>query len=291
MMQSSGRAGFIGGLGAQIALAVLASACGERPLEPRDPTPGVAYFKIASFNIEVGDERDPETVGAIGATAADIICLQEVSAEWEPVIRARYSADYPHMLFHPGGAGGLGVLSKWELAEGEFIDASEEAHPAWSLFASTPAGTMNILNVHLRSLYSGSGGVVNDYLTWGSDHVVELRSVVASEPTRVVESLPRIVVGDFNEGTNGDAVAYLERLGFSDALPLYHPGQFTWRHASLGNQFTESLDHVLFDEWFAPLNAFVLVKGNSDHIPVVAHLEAARAWPSVTLSQLSTASE
>jgi endonuclease/exonuclease/phosphatase (EEP) superfamily protein YafD len=76
-----------------------------------------------------------------------------------------------------------------------------------------------------------------------------------------------MVLGDFNDGENGDAVAYLATLGLTDALPLFHPGQFTWRHPSLANQFDEALDHVLFDEWVEPLNAYVVNQGRSDHIP------------------------
>jgi endonuclease/exonuclease/phosphatase (EEP) superfamily protein YafD len=62
-------------------------------------------------------------------------------------------------------------------------------------------------------------------------------------------------------------------------LPLYRPGQFTWRSRSLGAQFTEALDHILYDDSVEPLNAFAMNRGNSDHIPVVAHFEASRAWP------------
>ena len=39
-----------------------------------------------------------------------------------------------------------------------------------------------------------------------------------------------------------------------------------------------TIDHILFDRAFVPLNAYVLDSGNSDHLPVVAHLEASDVW-------------
>jgi endonuclease/exonuclease/phosphatase family metal-dependent hydrolase len=83
------------------------------------------------------------------------------------------------------------------------------------------------------------------------------------------------VVGDFNEGPDGDAIHYLEDAGFRNVLPLFRPGQETWRVRSLGGQTAETLDHILFDESFLPLDARVMVEGNSDHLPVLAHFESA----------------
>jgi endonuclease/exonuclease/phosphatase (EEP) superfamily protein YafD len=260
--------------------ALLLGGCGQPPLEPRDPTPGVPHFTIATYNILSGQAGDESTLETIGATHADIICLEEITPEWERAVRDRYATEYPNMLFYAEGAGGLGMLSKQRLIEEAFFEAPNDWHPAWSVLAETPAGWLNVLTLHLRSLYSGTGGVVSDYLNWGSDHVVEVQSVLSSSaatPTAV--ELPRMVLGDFNEESNGDAVRMLESLGFRDVLPLFRPGQFTWRSRSLANQFNEALDHILYDDAVVPLNAYVLNAGNSDHIPVVAHFEAAHAWP------------
>jgi endonuclease/exonuclease/phosphatase (EEP) superfamily protein YafD len=84
---------------------------------------------------------------------------------------------------------------------------------------------------------------------------------------------PIIVLGDFNESPKGKAVRYLESRGFQNVLPLYHPGQPTWRFRSLGDQLTKTYDHILFNDALRPLNAWVERKGASDHLPVVAHFE------------------
>lgn len=261
--------------------------CGEAPLEPREPTAGRAHFTIATFNVEDGKETDRATVETIGATKADLICLQETGDGWVEVIKQRYASEYPYMVFEPGGTGGLAVLSKRRLVSRAVYPGEAGGHPSWSLFAETPAGWFSLLNVHLRSLYAAKKGLIGDYLSWGSDHVTQLESVwTTSSGEEMVRSLPRMVLGDFNDGENGDAVEYLSSLGLRDALPLFHPGQYTWRHPSLANQFNEALDHVLFDRWVEPLNAYVLNQGNSDHIPVVAHFEVSTPWPDVDPTML-----
>jgi endonuclease/exonuclease/phosphatase family metal-dependent hydrolase len=37
----------------------------------------------------------------------------------------------------------------------------------------------------------------------------------------------------------------------------------------------QTIDHVLFDHAFIPLNSWVENIGHSDHMPVLAHVEAA----------------
>lgn len=262
--------------------------CGQAPLEPREPTPGRAHFTIATFNVEDGKQTDQATVEAIGATKADLICLQETGDGWIEVIKERYAAEYPYMMFEPGGTGGLAVLSKQRLVSRAVYPGEAGGHPSWSLFAETPAGWLSLLNVHLRSLYAAKKGLIGDYLSWGSDHVTQLESVWSNSSTgeEVVRTMPRLVMGDFNDGENGDAVDYLTSIGLTDVLPLFHPGQYTWRHPSLAGQFNEALDHVLFDSWVEPLDAYVLNRGNSDHIPVVAHFEASAPWPEFDPSKL-----
>ncbi len=108
-----------------------------------------------------------------------------------------------------------------------------------------------------------------------ADHDFEIRLFMSQS----TDSVPTLVVGDFNEGPNGSAVRYLEKVGFQNALPLYHPGEPTWRYGRWTIvQFTQELDHILFDGSFEPVDAWVVNAGASDHLPVVARLEAPRRF-------------
>ena len=250
--------------------------CGKRPLEPRDPTPGVPYFRIATFNCDDKEESDPATIEAVGETGADVIALEEITPAWEANLRARYGKQYPYMAFRPNGAAGLAMLSIYPISEPQLLPAPNGFHPAWYTSVKTPAGWLRVLTVHLHSPDVGGLSSVSALQSLPGQHVEEMQDFTAS----AFDGGPTIVLGDFNEGPDGAAVSWLEDRGFDNALPLYHPGQFTWRHASVGNQFEQDLDHILFNGWLEPLNAYVIEAGNSDHIPVVALFQAPQAWPS-----------
>ncbi len=258
-----------------IATLCFVAGCGPRPLEPRDPTPGVPHFTVKTFNVETGKQNDAATVRAVGQDNADIVCLQETGPKWEAVLEARYADQYPYQLYQPiPGAAGLGVLSRYPILDAGWLAAPNNWHPAWHVLVKTPAGWLQILNVHLRSATDGNGGTVNSYITTSADHRYEIKSFMAD----LTKDIPTMIMGDFNEAPDGSAVHYLEAQGYKNVLPLYHPGQPTWRHASIAGQFETTLDHILFDKSVEPLNAWVINAGHSDHLPVMAHFQAAYDW-------------
>ena len=253
-------------------------ACGQRPLTPRDPDPGAFHFTIETYNLNNDEGGNLDTLAAIGQARADVVCLQEVTTTWQGVIEPRYRAAYPYQMFRidpTGGAYGLGILSRFPVRDGGWHAGPNGWHPSWYHLVDTPHGTFKILNAHLRNATGQDGNTVQSYFRTPADHLYEIQVFTSANMT----ALPMLVVGDFNEGPDGAAVQYLESNGFQNALPLYHPGQPTWRYGkTVGGQFTQELDHILFDPSFEPLNAWVINAGGSDHLPVIAHLEAARPW-------------
>ena len=79
---------------AMLTAALLCTACGRRPLEPRDPDPGRFHFTIQSYNILDSNVADPSTLDALGRANADIVALQEITPEWQTAIEARYGSSY-----------------------------------------------------------------------------------------------------------------------------------------------------------------------------------------------------
>jgi endonuclease/exonuclease/phosphatase family metal-dependent hydrolase len=258
-----------------LALATL-MGCGSPPLKTHDATPGVFDFKVETFNVEVGKEHDQATVDAVGAPDADIVCLQEAGAGWPDSLRKAYERRYKYQLYmpdpsgHPTGA--LAVLSRYPVTDlGVMTNGKDwHSHPAWRVQVELPGRKLDILLVHLRAMFNGGSNAVSAYLKVGKDHLSALNDIRTQSPDPVA-----LVVGDFNEGGDGEAVKKLEDDGFRDVLPLFRPGQPTWRHPSLANQLSEAIDHIMFDDSLEPLDARVLVKGNSDHMPVVAHFQLA----------------
>src|SRR4051812_18200741 len=210
----------------------LFAACGEPPLRPRPPREGAPHFTIMSYNIELGAAGSPRSLEGLDDLKADIVCLQEVTPAAEAQLRLAYAELYPYQLYKSkGGAGGLAALSRFPLVDRGLRPApNEDWHPAWHLEADTPAGPVQILDVHLRSLFSGDPNPVDSYLSTGSDHRTEME--LFSDWCE--QSIPTIVLGDFNESPDGPAVSYLEGRGFLNVLPAFRPGQPTWRFRSTG---------------------------------------------------------
>lgn len=253
---------------------LLVAGCGEPPLTPVAPTPGAPHFTIMSYNVELTSAKEPRTLTAIGSSNADILALQEVTHDTEAILRERYAADYPHQLFHAaGGAGGLGVLSRFPLTDLGIRPGPGGWHPAWHVEVEAPGLRLQLLNLHLRSLFSADSGILRSYLDTDRDHLRQIKDFSAEFDTEH----SNIVLGDFNEGPDGPAIAYLEARGFSNLLPAFHPGQPTWRFRSVGGQFETTFDHILYDESLRPLNAWVEPRGSSDHLPVLGHFEP-RHW-------------
>jgi endonuclease/exonuclease/phosphatase family metal-dependent hydrolase len=262
-----------------LALVIVVSiGCGWYGREPRAPSPNVFHFTIETYNLNNDDAANPRTLDAIGMANADVICLQEITELWRSSIESRYGASYPHHLFkidEGGGAAGLGILSRFPIRDGGWHAGPNGWHPAWHYLIDTPNGTLKILNTHLRMATGQHGNALQSYLRAPADHEYEIRLFMSQN----TDAVPALVVGDFNEGPGGGAVRYLEGVGFRNALPLYHPGEPTWRYQRWTiAQFTQELDHILFDRAFEPVNAWVVDGGASDHLPVVAHLEATRRF-------------
>jgi len=252
-------------------LAVSAVGCiTTMPLEPREPTPGVPHFTVMTYNVHRDRSNDERTIAAVGTADADIVCLQEITEAWAHILKQRYAARYPVMLFATKeNAGGLAIFSKFPLEDRGVIPFSNDWHPAWYVVANTPAGRMQIMHVHLRSKFNGNADPVSNFFDTSSDHLAELEFFMKS----TVPGIPTLVLGDFNESPKGDAVRWLEARGFRNALPLYRPGQFTWKGTSVASMLDMTIDHVMFDGTFEPLKSWVDSSGGSDHLPVLASLE------------------
>jgi endonuclease/exonuclease/phosphatase family metal-dependent hydrolase len=143
-------------------------------------------------------------------------------------------------------------------------------HPGWIVHVETPGGRVQVVHVHLRSLFNGTRDWISNYFATGGDHVWETRMFLE----RALPEMPTIVAGDFNESPKGDAVKLLEGRGFENVLPMFRPGQSTWSARSVGYEMT--IDHVMVDRSFDPLNAWVERRGGSDHLPVIAHVALVR---------------
>lgn len=247
-----------------------ASACGEAPQAPREPTAGKAHFQVTSYNVKFERADDPPTAEAVGSTGADILNLQEVNDEWQRVLESKYAQRYPYMLFAPKeNAGGMAWLSRYPLVDRGVVQPPAGIHPGWVVEAQLPTFTLQLVGVHLRSLFNGEGSPPANFFEVGDLHRSEMEMFFAETNP----ALPTVVLGDFNEGINGAAVRWLEDRGYRNTLHTFRPGQFTWAGPSVGQTYDLAIDHVMAGRPFDLLDARTWRLGNSDHLPVTAHLE------------------
>jgi vancomycin resistance protein VanJ len=248
---------------------LLLGGCAEKPTRTPGPPPAGPSLKVMTYNVNYGIAGDAETVAVIRTSGADVVFLQETSAEWQDALDAAVAAEYPHRAFHHwGGAGGLGMLSRLPVEDAELLLPEGDGwFPAWRLVVRTDFGPVQVLSVHLHPPVSEGGSFVAGYFTTSSVRAHEITAFAA----HLDASLPTLVVGDFNEA-DGKALHVLTARGMRSALPEFYPQAHTWQWPTSVMTLRERLDHILYDPRLEARAAAVLYRGQSDHFPVVAVL-------------------
>ena len=253
-------------------LLVLAG-CAHPPRVARAAKVNEPSLEVMTFNVNFGIPGDAATVALIEQSTAALVVLQETTPAWEAATRAALSKQWPHQQWvHSAGAGGLAVLSTRPFTA-KVLENEKGWFPAMHVVAESALGPVQVLAVHLRPPVSDSGSFVSGYLTTSPLRRAELGAFL----TALQPGLPTLVVGDFNEGTHGDAVSALHDRGFRSVLPEFEPGAKTWGWQVGGVQLSAQLDHLVASPELEPLSASVVQGGRSDHQPVVATFVRASA--------------
>ncbi len=241
--------------------------CAHATRVARSAPRGEPTLKVVSYNLNYGLAGDVETLLAISDTGADVVFLEETNPEWERAIRARLSVTWPHQAYlHAPAAGGMAVLSKRRLEVQEVLPNPQGWFPALRVVTQTPIGPVQALVVHLHPPVTESGSWVSGYFGTSPLRRAELEQWLPS----LQAGLPTLIAGDFNEGTSGKALELLEQRNVRSALPEFEPTAKTWRWPVGPLLLSAQLDHLAYDLRLEPLDARVLLRGRSDHLPVMA---------------------
>jgi endonuclease/exonuclease/phosphatase family metal-dependent hydrolase len=171
------------------------------------------------------------------------------------------------MFRHFSGAGGQAFLSRLPIKEINYVTNKAGWFPGWVVEAQTPAGAIQIMNVHLRPPLSDRGGFSLGALY--STKKVRLQEVKDLHP-HLNEAVPTIVLGDFNENASGSAARWLQTNSMKDALKEFDPYGKTWRWETSLGTFSACFDHVFYSPHLHCLEAGIIREGASDHYPVTA---------------------
>ena len=185
----------------------------------------------------------------------------------------RAGAKLPHHKFAPPAgdwlAGGMGVMSRWPILSVDELPSAAGPFFAWRVVIDVLGGPIQGLNLHLRPPMSDGGSWIVGFFS-----TREAREREAAVHTEELDrTLPTVVVGDFNEESDGRAVAVFTRRGFDDALATYAPRTRTWEWPVGAITLRFQLDHILYNTGFLAVAAGVVEAGRSDHFPVWADLD------------------
>jgi endonuclease/exonuclease/phosphatase family metal-dependent hydrolase len=208
---------------------------------------------VLTFNVNYGMAGDEATLSPITSSDADVVFLQETNPAWRRFAEPRLRERFPHQAWHTvSGAGGQAVLARRPVRVQKVLPSPAKWFFALLGVADTPLGPVQFLAVHLHPPVTEDGNWLRGYFSTDPVRKKEIEQFAAAlEP-----QLPTIVVGDFIEGTSGSA------------LPELLPSAKTWRWQWGRVNLSAQLDHIVYDRWFEPLTAQVIVAGNSDHLPV-----------------------
>ncbi|MDB4963199.1 MAG: Endonuclease/Exonuclease/phosphatase family protein [Myxococcales bacterium] len=232
----------------------------------------VKAVRLMTYNLNYGNPDHASTLDAIQAGDADIVLLQEVTAEWRHALHARFKEQFPHQSYQvtARAAGGLGVLSKHPIKSEDVWNPPRGGwFPASRLLIESPLGMLQVLNVHLRPNLDGGSWVRG----WQTTPPIRRREIEAYWQ-KIQYDLPTIVAGDFNDPPDGKAIQYLAKHGMTRVTTT---GPTSWHYETVMDGRKKSLlsidiDHVMIDSHLTASDARVLDAGTSDHRPVVVTL-------------------
>jgi endonuclease/exonuclease/phosphatase family metal-dependent hydrolase len=239
------------------------------------PSEAAGEVRLMTYNLNWGNPDVDATLDAIEAGDADVVLLQEITTAWQARLEQRFAKTYAHRKYriHRRAAGGAAVLSRLAIATEELWAppaGTGAFFPAQRLVITTPAGPLQILNVHLRPAIDG-GSWVKGFLTTPPLR----RKEIEAHWNKLDGKLPTVVAGDFNEDDTGRAIDFLAGNGMT-RVPTTGPR--TWHYeTTIDGKTTDLLkmdiDHVMIDSHFTAVGAKVLDAGTSDHRPVVVTIK------------------
>lgn len=243
---------------------------------------------LCSYNLNFGlcdlsriGEEEMNALVAIQATSCDILCLQETTSDWEFFLRTRLKHSYIYSHFdhsqletHDGKplAGGIGILSKFPIESVKVIESPCKWFPAQLARITTPYGTVQVLNLHLRPPLSDSAlPTPQAFFSSKGDRLLECLYYASF----LDKEIPLVVCGDLNEGHQGNSVLFwVNKFELKSALNEHSPNSITWWWDLPGGvRITKTYDHIFSSSHLNCTDCLVIPAGESDHFPVVAHFE------------------
>jgi endonuclease/exonuclease/phosphatase family metal-dependent hydrolase len=192
---------------------------------------------------------------------------------WTQSLKDRLGYRYRYETFQIDDpyAAGIGMMSKYPVVSAQYLP-KVDWFPALLVVLDTPLGHLQVLNVHLRPPVKPAGFV------GGAIYTPSIRkSEIVNFSSYLDPTLPTLIVGDFNENEQGDAVSWLQEHGYRSSLPEFSPNAKTWRWPLTSYvSYRQRFDHLCYNSLLEPKSVAIDNSGWSDHLPVTGVFTLAR---------------
>ena len=255
---------------------VWASEMFEHGRDQPAPT-GAATLRLVSANLLVTNPDIVTLARDLAATGADVIVLQEVSAEHLAGLGAAgLLAKYPYQVLDPLPTfHGSAILSTLPIADGRAFDVAGSPMTRADLITGT--GIVRLINVHTVAPLNESQA-----RRWRA----QLDLLAQMRPP---ESGALIMAGDFNATLDHAPMDVVVSSGMRDAFNEAGQGiGATWPQSSGPMLPLMRLDHVLVSDSVVVMSAEVQANPGSDHRRLAVELALPSATASVSKLQPST---
>lgn len=235
------------------------------------PSRGPSLHLLA-YNVLFEGADDRESVKAIGAEDADVVCLTELTAPFIKTFEASLGKRFPHRAFAPKvGTWGVGFASKLPLADVQTYAVAPAGIPAMQATVKLGGREVRLVCVHLVPPVGRRGSPVEALQQAGAVRKKQADALVARF---AATTGPVVLLGDFNEEPGGGALAALERAGWARGCEVAGSScSATFPGPRVPWPAVFTIDHVyargLSFTWGRTLRV-----GGSDHFPVSALLAA-----------------
>ncbi len=236
----------------------LPSRAAALPVEGNPPT-----LTVMTYNIGNGLAEPQALVEAIQASGADIIALQEVTAEQAATLERELLTVYPYQPVYGEGIPGRELLSRYPVLETESFTLQTPHFPHLD-------ATLDVNGTPLRIIIAHPPPPQVDLI------VRTASADIATLGAMAMSGEPTILLGDFNVGDQSANYAALARTGLNDAFREAGWG-FGWtypgRLGHLAPPFSfVRIDYIWHTDDFRAVRAWVGPDAGSDHLPVLAEL-------------------
>jgi len=234
------------GIGALVARAlalvgIAVAAIGVLPALAPTEEVAEADLVIYSHNLRYDNPDIAAVAQAIRAEQADVVLVQEISAETRPLMDL-LAAEFPTRIFCPfSDVGGLAVLSR--LPARDASGCASGLGFVWATLRRPDGGEVTVASIHLAWPWPHGQRA----------HVARLEPLLAALPR------PLVIAGDFNMAPWGDSVARVAAASGTRILPGLQP---SFHKPGLWPALP--LDHVLVSEEITA-HSNMLARFGSDH--------------------------